>query len=112
MGQAITCTCNSCNYWVLTSGDHDVGMKAVTDHYICYPRNETVGLQTGEQGFRYNQEVPPANRSGLESDTDFYVCSEFSSDTDLVVWDTDMKPCPRCDDQMVLHTDMEMIMWE
>jgi len=112
MGKLSTYICTSCNYSVASSGGPDFGMHAVTDTYICTSCKEIVEVKTGEYGLTYLHKVPTGNGSNLDFDTDSYVCPECGSAEGLTLWDTQMRPCPKCDGIMELDPDGEVILWD
>ena len=112
MGQENTYKCDSCSYSVLTSGGHDVGMRAVTDTYICTSCKEIVDVLVGERGQVYPKDDIPELVNDILEQSEFYSCPDCNSKESLVIWDTEKRPCPKCDGQMEIDPEGGTIMWD
>jgi len=103
MGSSYTFTCTNCGYQAESSGKLDSGMMAVVEPYICNNCNELTDVLVGEFGYKID-------KSDLADDKkDYYLCSNCSSQN-ITLWDTKLKPCPKCGGKM--KKGQEVIMWD
>lgn len=112
MGTQYMFKCNKCGYQVISSGGRDCGFLAVVDTYLCKSCEKIVDVCIGEYGQAFSKEEVLIKKSKPETDMDFYKCPEYGSDDNLVKWNKNMRPCPKCDGQMVKDIAGEIIMWD
>ena len=113
MGTSYAFKCNNCNYSVLTSGKKDIGMRAVTDTYICNSCNEIVDVLVGLHGETFLKEEIWIRKEQDETidESEFYKCPECDSE-DITKWNTTKKPCPKCNGKMKIDKKGEVMMWD
>ena len=104
--------CNKCGYQVSASGGHDFGMMAVTDTYICTSCEEIVDVTVGEQGNTFTKEDIQSGMNKILEASDFYKCPLCGSDKYLVLWDNNLRPCPKCDGKMEKVSDEGVAFWD
>ena len=113
MGSLYTFKCNKCNYSVQTSGEHDVGMVAVTNTYVCNSCKEIVDVLIGLHGETFLKEeirIKKEQDRSLDG-VEFYRCPQCGSDN-ITEWDTQGKSCPKCHGNMSIDENGEIILWD
>ncbi len=96
----------------MTSAGHAYGMIAVTDTYICKSCREIVDVLVGTNGKTISMEDALKKSTEGEDNFGYYICPICDSDKDLEIWDTEEKPCPRCDGQMRRTNRLDFYMWD
>ena len=112
MGTSYRFICGKCVYQVMTSCGLDFGMIAVKDTYECKACKEIVDVSVGQFGETYSREDILLKRKEGEVGIDFYVCPICGSDKQLEKWNTEEKPCPRCDGKMSRKSRVDIISWD
>lgn len=112
MGTRFTYMCNKCGYQVMTSGDHDYGMLAVTDTYTCTDCKKIVEITVGEYGVTFSMAEVREKKKNKKTDLDFYICPECGSESNLIKWDQTKRPCPKCDGKMEKDPHGKEMLWD
>lgn len=103
MGSSYTFTCTNCGYQEESSGKLDSGMMSVVEPHICNDCNEITDVLVEEYGHKIDKS-DLANKK-----KDYYLCSTCSSEN-IILWDTKLKPCPKCETKM--KKGQEAFMWD
>jgi len=111
MGANYNFKCNKCGYKALTTGGHDFGMVAVTDTYICTDCKRIIDVTVGEYGKTFTKEEILIKKKN-DPDLHFFVCPACGSDKNLIKWDENIRPCPKCDGEMKKENKGPVLMWD
>lgn len=112
MGTKYTFKCNKCGYSVESSGGNDYGYWATIETHICNSCNNLVDILVGEYGKTYSKDYVLKNIANLREGSDFYVCTQCGSKDQLELWDTQRRPCPKCDGLMEINNDGQILLWD
>jgi len=105
VGSRFKYKCSKFNYEVLTSSLKDYSVLAVVKPYICSDCKIITDISIGEFG-------KVIRKDKLTKDQNyFYKCPECKG-TNINVWNTTKKPCPKCSGKMFKVSDDPEILWD
>lgn len=112
MGTKYTFKCSKCGYEVLTSAGNDYGMRAVIDTYICESCQNVVDVCVGEYGQTYSKEEIIHHKNESAMDIKFFVCPACGSGEQLLKWNKNKRPCPKCQGKMGKDSNGIIVLWD
>lgn len=104
MGLSKEHRCSKCGYNEVVSGGSDAGMMVAVETHIC----KDCLILTDVTTMWFMHENPEMRHKEIAPED--YECNECGS-PNVVVWDTEKKPCPKCGNKMTTGEGIEML-WD
>ncbi len=113
MGISKTYRCTKCDYQYFGSAGDGQGFVAVVRTYSCLNCHKLSDLLVGKYGMIDYNLIYGMTKTGAKAKRKKLKCEECKS-VDVIVWDSENKPCPvkDCTGTLVEDPNGEAILWD